>query len=74
MFISFLPFFCIVDITYAKNNITNTFAVSAGWNENKSFPITNQLLAPLIGLVNNTAITDIIAIPYNIGDNFTRTL
>ena len=56
-----LTFTCIVVIEKAKNKITKTFANSPGWNENA--PILNQLVAPLTGVVNKTAINKTINIP-----------
>ena len=41
-----------------KNKITNTFANSPGWKEKN--PISNQLVAPFTGDVNNTAINNIL--------------
>ena len=44
---------CIFDIMNAKNRMTVIFANSDGWNENP--PMSNQLVAPFIGVVNSTA-------------------
>ena len=62
MFISFLFLSWSFTIIVAKNIITNIFASSLGWNFNVSV-ISNQLVAPFIGFVNNTAINNIIKKP-----------
>ena len=66
LFISSLPFCCNFTITFAINNTTAILANSAGWNENG--PILNQLVAPFIGSVNNTATSEIRLSPYITGD------
>ena len=68
LFISFLPFSCILHKTRAKNKITAILANSAGWIERN--PKLNQLVAPLTGSVNNTITNSIKTIPYRIGDIF----
>ena len=52
LFISLFPLLWIFVIASVKNKITNIFANSPGWNEKN--PISNQLVAPFIGFVNNT--------------------
>ena len=74
LFISSLPLICIRDITYDRNKIINIFDISAGCNENAPSPISNQLVAPFIGSVNNTAISETIDIAYRTGDIFTKIL
>ena len=66
-----IPFSCILDITYAVNNITNTFENSAGWNVNE--PKLNHLLAPSTGTVNNTPTSKIQKNTYHIGETFAIT-
>ena len=61
LFISSTYLSCIFDIINAKNNITATLANSDGWNENP--PMSNQLVAPFTGFVNNTATSNIKNIP-----------
>ena len=61
LFISSAYLSCIFDITNVKNSTTAILANSDGWNENA--PILNQLVAPFTGLVNNTAINNIINTP-----------